>query len=59
MPTQLEKTSDKVPQDTANKVYQRPYYQVVRGDAAYDVNVYLPGVEHDKASITIDNIHTQ
>lgn len=54
MSTQLEKTSDKAPQDTANKAYQRPYYEVVRGDAAYDVNIYLPGVENDEASITVD-----
>ena len=55
MSTQLEKTSDKAPQKTESKAYQRPYYQVVREDAVYNVNVYLPGVEHDKASITVDN----
>ena len=54
MPTQLEKTSEKAPQDTTSKAYHRPYYEVVRGNAAYDVNVYLPGVEHDNVSIAVD-----
>lgn len=55
MSTQVEKTSKKAPREASNeKNYLRPYYQVVAGDASYDIQVYLPGVAHDDAAITLD-----
>ena len=36
------------------KTYVRPYYEVAQVESAYEVKVYLPGVAHKDASITLD-----
>ena len=55
MTTAVSKQTTPEKADELKRVnHHRPYYEVINHGHAYDVNVFLPGVPQDKASITLE-----
>lgn len=47
-------TENKDHSQTRRQEYIRPHYEVRKGDAAYEVDVYLPGVPSKQANVTLE-----
>lgn len=54
MSTEISKQTS-TPTTARRQEYLRPHYTVGGTDQAYEVDVFLPGVARDQASITLEN----